>query len=164
MVVEFGWPQVFAYLGYRNIIASALMARLFGRAFADLAEGDPVDRNELHLLTAFPGPGILEAIELVTRIPSRHPDRLLIDTSAGPPEVPVAPKGRFYFEVQVGCNRRGYWPPKKIFDDLFRDMVKRYQTGEGTEEEQQRYRVFKQGKANQILAFPEEELFGSCRV
>lgn len=164
MVVEFGWPQIFAYLGYRNIIASALMARLFRRAFADLTDGGPLDRNELHLLTAFPGPGIIEAIELVTRVPTRHPDRLIVDQDAGPPEAPQAPKGRFYFEVEASDRRYGYWPPENIFDDTFRDMVRRYQTGEGTDEEQLRYRVFKQNKADQILSCPEEELFSSCQV
>jgi hypothetical protein len=164
MLVEFGWPQIFAYLGYRNIIASALTARLFRRAFEDLAPTGPADRDELFLLTAFPGPGILEAVELVTRVPTRHPDRLVIDKNAGPAGAPLAPNGRFYFELQVGQNRRGYWPPEAIFDDLFRDMVKRYQTGGGTEEEQLQYRTFKQNKAEEILGWPEEELFASCHV
>lgn len=164
MVVEFSWPQIFAYLGYRNIIASALTARLFRRAFADLSPTGPADRDELYLLTAFPGPGILEAVELLTRVPTRRPDRLVVDKSGGPAEAPLAPNGHFYFEVQVGRNRRGYWPPEAIFDDLFRDMVKRYQAGGGTEDEQLRYRAFKQSKAKEILGFPEEELFASCQV
>ena len=163
-VVEFTWNGIFAYLGFRNIIASALMTRLFVRAFADLSPGRPPDREEISMLTAFPGPGILDSIELVTRLPIRHPERLVINPGAGPAEAPEAPKGRFYFEVGVASMRRGYWPPEELFDDHFRDQVRHYQSGSGTPEEQRDYRAFKEEKTHAILDYPEERIFYSWPI
>ena len=164
MTVRFRWEQVFAYLGYRNIIASALMTRLFARAFADLSPDRPADREGIQVLTAFPGDGILEAVELVTRLPTRHPDRFVVDAHAGPADAPEAIGGRFYFEVQVGTDRRGYWPSARIFDAGFREQVIRYQDGVGSPEELSRFRTFKRRTTQAILRAPEDALFSSIVV
>ncbi|WP_181015388.1 hypothetical protein, partial [Alkalispirochaeta sphaeroplastigenens] len=116
------------------------------------------------LLTAFPGEGILEALELVTRVPSRHPERLVIDPSAGPDEAPPVPGGRFYLEIQVGQRRRGYWPSRDLIDDRFRGQVERFQEGAGTAREQEQYRRYKEETARHILQMEEGELFTSRPV
>ncbi|WP_143559177.1 hypothetical protein [Alkalispirochaeta americana] len=159
--VSFTWEQVFSFLGYRNIIASAIMTRLFSRAFRELSPDAPPDREELALLTAFPGEGILEALELVTRVPTRHPERLVINPLAGPDEAPRVPGGRFYLEIQVGQQRRGYWPSTDLINDRFRDQVERFQEGAGTPREQEQYRRYKEETARHILHLEEDELFTS---
>ncbi len=160
-VLAFTWESLYAYCGPTQIIASALVFRLLERAFRELSPEEPPDRADLSFLTAFGGRGIAEAVELVTRLGSRRPDRYVVDTEAAGPEAPDAAGGKLYFEVQVGGRRRGYWPSPSIFDDFFRDQVGRYQEGGGTAEEREAYRLFKRRLAAAILAEDADSLFGS---
>ena len=160
-VLSFTWESLYAYCGPTQIIASALVFRLLARAFRDLSPEAAPDRSDLSFLTAFGGRGIAEAVELVTRIGSRRPDRYIVDTGAARPEAPDAAGGKLYFEVQVGRRRRGYWPSPALFDDHFRDQVGRYQEGGGTAEEREAYRLFKRRLAAAILAESDDALFGS---
>ncbi|HKK48654.1 MAG TPA: hypothetical protein VJ932_06125 [Alkalispirochaeta sp.] len=164
MVVEFRWENVFAYLGYRNVIASALMTRLFVRAFAELAPETPPDRDELSMLVAFPGSGIIEAVELITRLPTRHPDRFIVDTAAGPERAPAAPEGRFYFEVGLGTVRNAFVFSPTVLDDAFRSMVMQYEGRRLAEDDDHAYRRFKMGKVREILDCPDSDLFAACDV
>lgn len=169
MVVEFSWESVFAYLGYRNIIAAALMTRLFARAFHELSPEGPPDREQLSVLTAFPGIGIREAVELVTRLPTRHPDRFVIDPTAGPDVAPTAPIGRFYFEIGLGAARSAYMVSPTLLDDTFRDMVRRYEGRDLDQTEDETYRNYKLGKVQEIRDWADDDLFiavgvGSQRI
>jgi hypothetical protein len=160
-VLEFPWSSLYAYCGPTQIIASALMFRLFIRAFRDLSPGGPPDRESLWFLSGFPGTGIAECVELVTRIRSRHPERFSVDPGICPPEAPATGSGFLYFEVQVGGRRAGYWPPRTVFDDTFRENVGRYQNGSGTREEQAEYLRYKRGIADTVLGYSEDSLFSS---
>ncbi|MDA3947848.1 MAG: hypothetical protein PF508_01375 [Spirochaeta sp.] len=164
MVVEFSWESVFAYLGYRNIIAAALMTRLFARAFRGLCPDAPPDRDELSVLVAFPGTGIREAVELITRLATRHPDRFVIDPTAGPGSAPAAPIGRFYFEIGLGTVRSAYMVSPNVMDNTFRDMVLRYDGRDLDQTEDAAYRSFKTGKVQEILTCSDDELFVSLGV
>jgi hypothetical protein len=163
-VLEFSPASLYAYCGPSQIIASALMFRLFERAFADLSPGTPPDREDIQFLSGFPGTGIAECVELVTRIRTRRPERFRIEPGAAPPEAPEAISGAMYFEVQIKERRRGYYPPPEVFDDVFRRNVSLYQEGGGTVQEQEAYLAFKKQLAARILRAPGEGFFSSRDV
>ncbi|MDR0642921.1 MAG: hypothetical protein LBG07_10730 [Treponema sp.] len=158
-ILEFSPASLYAYCGPGQIIASALMFRLFERAFRDLSPELPPDREDIQFLAGFPGTGIAECVELVTRIRTRHPERFTVDPLAPPPEAPLTASGALYFEVQVGERRRGYWPPGALFDDVFRKNVGLYQDGGGTVEEQKEYLSYKKRLSAAILRFPDDGFF-----
>lgn len=162
--LSFTAASIYAYCGPTQIIASALVFRLLRRAFADLSPLAPPDRADLAFLTAFPGRGIAECVELVTRIGSRHPDRYRADSASAPAEAPASLGGYFYFEVQAGSSRRGYWPPGDLFDDEFRSRVSRWQDGGGTAAERAAYLAYKTRFARTLLEYPEATLFASREV
>ena len=159
--LSFTWASLYAYGGPKQIIASALVFRLLERAFQDLSPDRPPDRASIGFLSAFPGRGIAECVELVTRIGTRLPERYEVSPEAAPAEAPLAIDGRLYFEVQIRRERRGYWPSAAFFDDVFRDRVTRYQEGAGMREEQAAYLAYKRELASSILAAPSETLFSS---
>lgn len=163
-ILEFSWHSLYAYCGPSQIIATALMFRLFERAFRELSPGLPPDRENIRFLSGFPGSGIAECVELVTRVRTRHPERFSVDPGICPAEAPPAVAGFLYFEVQVNDIRAGYWPSLHIFDGKFRDHVERYQNGTGTREEQEEYQQYKRGIATAVLATPGENLFSSRTV
>lgn len=157
--LSFTWNSMYAFCGPRQIIASALMFRLFERAFRELSPGAAPERGEIAFLSGFPGQGIAECVELVTRIASRCPERYRVDPTAAPAEAPDSIGGKFYFEVEIGARRRAYWPSARLFDDDFRARVIRFQDGDCTAEERAAYADYKRTLAQTIYALPDEALF-----
>jgi hypothetical protein len=157
--LTFCWQSLYAYVGPTQIIASALVFRLFERAFAELSPGAPPDREHLAFLSGFPGMGIAECVELVTRLRTRHESRYVVNGEAGPQDAPRHPLGRMYFEVQVDGTRRGYFPPRTIFDETFFRNVAAWQGGGGTAAEQEAYFAFKKTLSRRILETPLDKLF-----
>lgn len=152
-----GRDDLLKYTGPSQIIACALSYRLFHRAFADLSPEGPPMREAISVRTAFPGEGVLDCIEMITR--ARTGDRLHVDITMGPAEAPSAPVGRFYFEVTIRDRASAYWPRSGFFDDPFTSMVQRYQDGAGTTAEQQVYREFKHAIIARLMAATEDGLF-----
>lgn len=158
--LSFTWENLYSYCGQTQIIATAIMFRLFRRAFADLVPAGVPDREGISLLVGFPGVGLGECAELVTRVRSRHPERYTVDPSAAPEEAPRAGTGFMYFEVTYGGRTLGYYPPQELFNDTFRYNVKTFQgENEITDREYEEYLAFKRDLAQKILDYPEDKLF-----
>ncbi|MBP0574642.1 hypothetical protein J8J27_28435, partial [Mycobacterium tuberculosis] len=60
-----------AFHGRTSIGGLALGFRLMQRALADLAPGRVPERDEIRFRTAFPGPGLRDAVEMVSRAATR---------------------------------------------------------------------------------------------
>lgn len=161
-IVAIGRDDLVRYAGPGQVVASALCLRLFARAFADLSPDAPPNRDDIHVLVAFPGPGILDCVEMITRAVSRG--RLNIDTRAGPAEAPPALAGRFYFEVSVGATARGYWLAEEFFTPQFVDQIRRHQDGAGTAAERADYLMAKHTLIGRLLGASDEDLFHSREV
>ena len=129
-VVAIGQDDLVRYAGPGQIVAAALCLRLFARAFADLAPDGPPHRDATRVLVGFPGPGILDGVEMITRARTRG--RLTVDPAAGPATAPRAPVGRFFFGVAIDERSRGYALAPGFFTQAFLDQVARHQEGEGT--------------------------------
>jgi hypothetical protein len=146
------------FTGPTQVIASALMFRVFRRAVADLSAEIPPSRMDVHVLTACPLQGILDCIDCVTRARTLDDGRLTVDPGAGPDSAPAALQGRFYFEIGINGRWRGYWPDSGIFNQEFRDRVTRFEEGACSSAEAAAYQTWKQGMAARILGASEDEL------
>lgn len=161
-VVAIGRDDLVRYAGPGQIVASALCLRLFARAFADLSPREPPQRDAIRVLVAFPGDGIIDCVEMITRARTRG--RLTVDTEAGPPEAPPALVGRFYLEIAIGGAARGYWLADGYFTDAFVAQVRRHQDGAGTPAELAAYQAAKHALIGRLLGAPAETLFHSREV
>ncbi|MBQ9239710.1 MAG: hypothetical protein IJ164_00060 [Duodenibacillus sp.] len=85
------------YHGEDSIGGLALGYRLLAWALPQLADA-PLERGEISFATAFPGPGLKDAVEMVTRAVSRGMLRVL---SSAPALAPEGVYGRMYFEVSA---------------------------------------------------------------
>lgn len=156
-VVAIGRDDLVRYAGPGQVVASALCLRLFARAFADLSPAAPPERDRIRVLVAFPGDGILDCVEMITRARTRG--RLIVDTEAGPPETPPALVGRFYFEIAVGEQAAGYRLREGYFSPAFVDQIVRLQDGGGTEHERAAYQAAKHELIGRMLGARDEDLF-----
>ena len=165
-IVAIGRDDLLKYTGPSQIIACTLAFRLFARAFADLSPHAPPRRERISVFTAFPGEGVLDCIEMITRARTRG-ERLVVDPDGGPSSAPPAPLGRFYFEIRIdderdGAAGRAYWPLPGYFDPPFVEWVTRFQEGEGTIAEQQEYIAFKHALIGRLMGAPDDALFASA--
>lgn len=161
-MVAIGRDDLVRYAGPGQIVATALCLRLFARAFADLSPEEPPHRDDIRVLVGFPGAGILDCVEMITRARTR--DRLTVDPEAGPPDAPAAIVGRFYFEIAVGSRASGYWLADGYFTDAFVDQIRRHQDGQGTREELAAYQIAKHTVIGRLLGAPDDALFHSRKV
>ncbi len=66
-LIRFERQDLLKYASHANVIASALMIRLCAFAFAKLSPDAPVQRRQLYWRLGFPGPGLLDCVELISR-------------------------------------------------------------------------------------------------
>lgn len=149
-VLSFNREDLVRYSGQGHLIASALVMRLLTDAFQRLSPYEPPLRSSIRILSAFPGLGVRDHIELVTRAVTDH--RYTVDTEAGPACAPTACiGGRMYFEIAVGNKALSYVMNPAIFDDRWRDEVARHQKGCATREEHARYVAYKYQVVGELM-------------
>jgi hypothetical protein len=156
-VVAIGQDDLVRYAGPGQIVASALCLRLFARSFADLSPEGPPLRDEIRVLLAFPGPGILDGVEMITRARTRG--RLVVDPAAGPASAPRAPVGRFFFAVAIGARSRGYALAPGFFTEAFLTQVTRHQEGAGSAAERAAYLGAKYDLIGRLCGTPLDQVF-----
>lgn len=106
VLVTIGFDDCVRYHGRTSIGGLALGFRLMQKAIGDLAPQAPPERATIAFRTAFPGPGLRDAVEMVTRAVTRGAYR--VDLEAAPAEAPEAVAGRLWFEVTIGDRRQAY--------------------------------------------------------
>lgn len=157
--IAIGRDDLIRFAGPEQVVASALCLRLFGLALPQLSPDGVPSRDSVRVLTAFPGPGMIDGIEMITRARSRG--ALVIDPQAAPPEAPPAGIGRFYFAVSVGENARGYSLAPGLFSPDFLSQVARFQEGAGSAVERAGYMAAKHELIGRLLGLPDETLWRS---
>lgn len=83
-------------IGFPGGVAHGL--KVMQRAFPLLDNGKAIERREVKIQTAFPGPGGRDAIEIVTR--ALTDGRYVVDKSLGWPGIEESPKGKYYFRFE----------------------------------------------------------------
>lgn len=157
----FRHADLLGHTGTANVVAAALCYRLMGWMFPALSPDGPPEACGLVFRVGFPGPGILDCLDLVTA--ARTDGRIAVDPDRAPPDAPPAPGGRFHFEADYGPRACAVHPQRSVFPPRFVDQVRRFQDGGGTAAEQAAYRRMKEAFAERLLAAPDEDLF-SARV
>lgn len=155
--VAIGYDDLVRYAGPGQIVAAALCLRLFERAFRDLSPAQPPLRDDVRVTVGFPGPGILDAVEMITRARSR--DRLRVDLALGAPAAPPALIGRLAFTIAVAAARRSYAVADGLFTPAFLDQVRAYQDGGGDTAQRAAYLRAKCDLIARLLATPDADLF-----
>ena len=128
-ILSFTRDDMLGYAGLGQLIASGVVMRLLSRAFSDLCPaGEVPERSGIRILTAFPGQGVHDCIELVTRAVTQG--RFILDPSAAPAGAPSTPVGgAMYYEIAYRGKAFAYTFSPDIFDDRWRNEVTEYTAG-----------------------------------
>ncbi len=92
------------YHGEDSIGGLALGFRLLVWAAQRLSPDRVPERSEIRFRTAFPGPGVRDAVEMLTRAVSRGDWEVL---GSAPPDAPEGVYGHLYFEIGIGERSLG---------------------------------------------------------
>ena len=139
------------YSGRSGLIASGVIMRLLTEAFHDLSPNEVPHRNSIRVLSAFPGQGVRDGIEFITRAVTKG--RFILDTSAGSEMAAPSPIGdRMYFEVAIGDRAMAYSYSEKLFDQKWFNEVLKNQLGTDNYETHEDYLVYKYGFLGRLLS------------
>jgi len=149
--LSFNWDELLRYHGghFPGGVAHAYKAME-----AMLALTGPLERREIRILTAFPGPGARDAFELVTR--AVIDNRYTVDLDCGPSSAPESAKGRYYFrwdcaDISVEAQLR----PGMVRDDF----IALSRQSERSTSEEDRLTELKQEMADRLMALPGEAVY-----
>ena len=161
-ILENGTPLTFAFAdmlayhgpGYPGGVAHGF--KVMERAFPLLAGGQPVERREIHIATAFPGPGGRDAFELVTR--ALTDGRYAVDATLAASDVLESPKGRYYFRLSYrGTVVEVTIKPGHVREEFITLARK---TDRSPDEERQLVEL-KHEMADRLMALPATEIYNA---
>ena len=140
VLLEIPFEACVLYHGRDSIGGLSLGFRMLEWALRHLTNGIPPERKEISFRTAFPGPGLRDAVEMVTRAVTRQAYSVL-DTY--PNDAPEGVYGRMYFEVSVGNRTLGFQLKSGVIPGEFIEVGRSIKKGEPSLEQTKRWRALK---------------------
>lgn len=153
--IEIGPDDLIKYATRANVIAAALMTRVAKLGFRLLSPDAPVWRRELYWRLGFPGPGLVDCVEMLSH--AVRENRCLCQPITNHPHAPFSLNGQFVFDISYRGKTVQIWPSPHVFDDEFRQQVRTWQDAPDSAE-RQTFLNYKTRKVAQILTLPEETL------
>ena len=139
------------YSGRAGLIASGVIMRLLTEASQDLSPHEVPHRKDIRVLSAFPGNGVRDGSEFITRAVTQG--RFILDMTAGDEKAAPSPiGGRMYFEVAIGDRAMAYSYSADLFDEKWCEEVLKNQMGTEDYETHQDYLVYKYGFLGRVLS------------
>lgn len=153
--ISFSFDDLLKYHGRSYVGGVAHGFKVMQRALP-LLSPMPVDRYEITIETAFPGPGARDAFEMVTRAVTGG--RYRVDASLAGPEVLRSPRGRYFFRLRHGEAVVDL----TLRDGLVRDEFLALARQESwTPTEAERLAWLKQDMADRLMGLPAEDVYGA---
>jgi hypothetical protein len=152
-LLAFSFDDMLKYHGPGSPGGVAQAFKLLERGMPLLDPGGPPERREIHVRTAFGGPGARDAIELVTRAVTG--DRYVVDQGLARPERGRAME-RFVFELSYRERTATLVVREGIVPDEFIALAR---TDPRSDEQEERFSALKLEMVARVMALPAEEVY-----
>jgi len=152
-LLAFSFEDMLKYHGPGSPGGVAQAFKLLERGMPLLDPDGPPERREIHVRTAFGGPGARDAVELVTRAVTG--DRYVVDQTLARPERGRAME-RFVFELTYRENTATLIVCEGIVPDEFIALAR---TDPRTAEQDERFAALKLEMVERVMALPAEEVY-----
>lgn len=96
--LEITFDDLKKFHGTRSICGLTVGYTVMRAAWSSLADGEPLDRNDITVETGFPGPGARDAVEMVTRAVSREAFHVVTDKQPDA-QIAEAAKGAYWYRI-----------------------------------------------------------------
>jgi hypothetical protein len=151
--IAFGLDDLMRYHGGGAPGGVAHAFKVLERALPLLSPGEPPERCEISVRTAFGGPGVRDAFELVTRAVTGG--RYVLDPALARPERGRAME-RFVFELAHRGRRVTLAVRQGFVTDEFIDLAR---TDPRSEEQERRLDRLKREMADRVMATPAVDVY-----
>jgi hypothetical protein len=145
-LLRFTYEEMLRYHGPGSPGGVAHAFKLLQRALPLLDPAGPVERRELHIRTAFGGPGARDGLELVTRAVTDG--RLMLDPTLARPERGLAME-RFVFHIAYRERALTLIVREGIVDE---ELILLARTDPRSDAQERRLDVLKQEMADRVMA------------
>jgi hypothetical protein len=152
-LLAFTFDDLMKYHGPGSPGGVAQAYKLLERGLPLLSPDGPPERREIHIRTAFGGPGARDAVELVTRAVTG--DRYLVDQSLARPERGRAME-RFVFEFTYRDRSATLIVREGIVPDEFVELARK--DGK-SDEEKARLEQLKLEMVQRVMGLPADEVY-----
>jgi len=152
-LLSFSFDDLMKYHGPGSPGGVAQAFKLLERGLPLLDPDGPCERREIHVRTAFGGPGARDAIELVTRAVTG--DRYVVDQSLARPELGTASE-RFVFELTYRDRTATLVVREGIVPEEFIALAR---TDPRTPEQDERFTQLKLEMVDRLLGMPADEVY-----
>lgn len=156
VILEIPFDACVAYHGRDSIGGLALGFRLMQYAFERLSPGTPPERRSISFFTAFPGAGVRDAVEMVSRAVTRG--AYTVNPEADVP-APEGVTGRMYFEIAIGGQRLCLALAEGALGAEFVETGRHIKRGNPGPELARRWTALKEALAVDVLASRPGDLF-----
>ena len=161
--IEISFDDVKKYHGTRSLCGLTVGYTVLGAAWASLSDGEPLDRNDITVETAFGGPGARDAVEMVTRAVSREAFQLVSDKQ--PDEnIAEAAKGAYWYKITVNGRAVELGLKQDILPKDFIRLRRKSLAGEASTEEMETFRGLQYELSNRLLSMDPLSAFNVLSV
>ena len=152
--IGIGFDDLLKYHGRGFVGGVAHGFKVMERAFPLLAEGKPLERHDIGIETAFPGPGARDAFEMVTRAVTGG--RYRVDPDLAGPDVIRSPRGSYFFRFAYQGASVDLTLREGLVRDEFVELARR---GPSTPAEVEWLAWLKQDMADRLLSLPADQVY-----
>ena len=163
-LIEFNFADLKKYHGTKSICGLTVSYKVMERGFELLADAvGEIERTKISIATAFPGPGLRDGFELVTRAYSR--DRYKIVRDIEPSEsMAAAARGTYYFRIDHGASSVELGlDPKEVHPDFLR-LRRKQLDGVANPEELEAFRNLQFEMSNRLLQSEAKDVINEVNV
>lgn len=156
-VLHISYEDLVKYHGRLNIGGVALAYKVLEYAFARLSPLRPPRREKIQIFTAFPGSGVIDGFEMVTRAVTQG--RFALDEDYDEPRALAGTSGRFYFHITYDGESLALTPKAGLVPEAFLAMGRKIKAGQASDEDKAHFQEMKESLAAALMGLKAEAIF-----
>lgn len=156
-ILEYSFNDLVKYHGYQFLGGVAHAFQVMHACFP-LLDDQPLERKEIVLETAFPGPGGRDAFEMVTRMVTEG--RYMLAPSIAPLDTIQSPKGHYFFQVSYRGKMAELSLKPGFIDPNFIELAQKLNR---TDQENNQLKQLKQEMTERLLSKAAEDVY-HCKI
>ena len=156
--IEIAFDDLIKFHGTRSLCGLTVGFTVLRAAWASLSGGEPLDRNDITVATAFPGPGARDAIEMVTRAVSRDAFKIVSDKQPDA-QIAEAAKGAYWYRIEANGMAVEFGLKQEVLPDDFISLRRKLLAGGASAEETKIFRSLQHELSNRLLSMDPLDAF-----
>lgn len=161
--IEITFDDLKKFHGTRSLCGLSVGYTVLRAAWASLSDGEPLDRNDIKVETAFGGPGARDAVEMVTRAVSREAFHLVSDKKPDA-HIAEAAKGAYWYRVTAKGKAVEFGLKQNILPKEFVTLRRKVLAGTATTAETTTFRGLQIELSERLLSMEPLDAFNVLSI